>query len=140
MSNRLFYALMCIISLLVGGLLYLVLRENTYISLLFKDSVILETIRNSVKEVKNDFLSFYFPDFLWSFSLCFGLMAVFDPKLIGVIMCCTVSFACGLFWEILQLYEVISGTGDWLDILMYLTVFLAVAIYLMRRNRNEKNC
>lgn len=97
MSNRLFYAVLSVASLLLGGILYLFFRENTYISALLKDFTVLEEIRGNLRFIENDFIKYYFPDFLWSFSLAFGLLTIFDSNFKGIVICSVVSFFCGLF-------------------------------------------
>ncbi len=141
MSNRLFYASVCTASLMFGGVLYLLFRENTYIAMLFEGNGLLERIRGEAKCLENDFLSFYLPDYLWGLSLCFGLCLVFDPKkLLGIITCCAVAFAYGTIWETLQKFRVVGGTGDTADVILYLAASLtAVLICIKRRNRNEKS-
>ena len=115
-------------------------RKNTYISLLFSEGIVLKKIADIASTFENDFLKFYVPDFLWGFSLCFGLFLIFEPKLKGTFLCCITSFLYGTLWEILQMVGKLSGTGDYVDILMYLMAsMLAATIYLMRRRKNEKN-
>ena len=137
MSNRLFFAVLSVSSLLLGGILYLLFRENTYISALLKDYTILEEIRDCLGFIENDFIKYYFPDFLWSFSLAFGLLTIFDSGFKGIVICSEVSFVCGLFWEILQFLNVVSGTGDLFDIAMYLTAAVCVVVICSKR-RNSK--
>lgn len=139
MSNRLFYAVLCITSLFLGGILYLLFRENTYISLPFEESSILLNVRNKVSFLENGFLKYYFPDLLWAFSLCFGLCWIFDPKIGGNIVCATISFIYGSMWEILQGLGVIGGTGDLADVVIYLVAnIFAITIIIKRRKKNEK--
>ena len=137
MSNRLFYAVLSVASLLLGGILYLLFRENTYISALLKDFTVLEEIRDNLRFIENDFLKYYFPDFLWSFSLAFGLLTIFDSNFKGIVICIVVSFFCGLFWEIFQFLNIFSGTGDLFDIAMYLTAAVCVVVICSKR-RNLK--
>ena len=109
MSNRLIYAVFCIATLSLGGLLYVLFRENTYIAVLFDGSELFEKIRDMTQHIVNDFFKFYFPDYLWGLSLCFGLVLVFDPQVLGEIICCSVSFCYGVMWECMQLFGVLNG-------------------------------
>ena len=137
MSNRLFYAVLSVASLLLGGILYLLFRENTYISALLKDFTVLEEIRGNLRFIENDFIKYYFPDFLWSFSLAFGLLTIFDCNFRSIVICSEISFFCGLFWEIFQFLNIVSGTGDLFDIAMYLTAAVCVVVICLKR-RNLK--
>ena len=140
MSQRLFYAILSTVSLLIGAILYLLYRENTHLSLFFNECFILKSMRQCAKEIENDFLKFYFPDFLWAFSLSFGLMFVFKPKFWGGLICCLTSFLYGMLWETLQALGYIRGTGDFWDVVMYLMASLIAAlIFRMRRKENEKD-
>ena len=139
MSNRLIYAVFCIATLSLGGLLYVLFRENTYIAVLFDGSELFEKIRDMTQHIVNDFFKFYFPDYLWGLSLCFGLLLVFDPQVLGEIICCSVSFCYGVMWECMQLFGVLNGTGDAIDVICYLAASVtAVIICSIRRGQNEK--
>lgn len=140
MSNRLFYVILCIIFLIIGGSLYLIYRENAYITILFDRFLFLESMGKIADVFENDFFKFYFPDFLWGLSLNFGLFSIFLPKLKGALWCSLIAFLYGMLWETMQKQGVLSGTGDLIDILMYLlaSVF-AMLIFIMRRKENEKN-
>ncbi len=139
MSNRLFYAVFCFISLALGGVLYLLFRENTYITAFFEGNSLLQNMRMALGFLENEFLKFYFPDFLWAFSLCFGLCLIFDPQPQGIIVCSVIPFIYGVIWEVLQKQGIIKGTGDMADVIMYLAASsFAVILCLKRRNKNEK--
>ncbi len=129
MSKRLLNAILCCTALIIGGLLYIIFRETTYVATLFKSIEVLSSIRKKILVLENAFLMYYLPDFLWGFSLSCGLTAIFNPSLKGIILCSFTAFMCGTIWEILQYSHILSGTGDFADILMYLAASaLAVII------------
>lgn len=66
------------------------------------------------------FLKCYFIDFLWGISLAFALNSVaysFANK--KIIINCFVTFLLGLLFEFAQLADIIRGTFDFVDIIMY---------------------
>lgn len=137
-SGRKRNILLCISSLVLGWLIYILFRENSQIGVLF-GSAYVQGLRKAVAWLSCDFLQFYFPDFLWGFSLCSGLLAIYDPGLKGCIVCGCTAALCGYAWEWMQYINIVSGTGDIYDILMYsLAGFMCIIINL-RRERNEKN-
>lgn len=120
--------LLCILSLIMGGLLYVLFRPNTYIGGIFTAFPCVNTIAQICAIYANDLLKFYLPDFLWGFSLGCGFIAINKPKFGGVVACSFCSFLCGFVWELLQYFHIIKGTGDILDIIMY---FLASAVCII---------
>lgn len=120
--------LICFISLIIGSLLYILLRPNTDIARLLAEFVYLTKLQQICQLNASAFLKFYLPDFLWALSLGCGLIAVNNPKHIGIIGCSFASFLCGLIWELLQYYQIIKGTGDIHDIIMY---FLASTVCII---------
>lgn len=128
MSKRVFNVLLGIASLSLGGALYLAFRPYSYISELVGTIFALEPLRRAAGRFSCEFLKYYFPDYLWTFSLSCGLIAIFGPKLKGVAMCCLTSFLLGVVWEILQFIGVVSGTGDILDVIMYLLAALTALL------------
>lgn len=108
-----------IAALSIGVLLYMLFRPETYIA-----SMLLRLIPLRSCCSTDSFLGLvcgcYLPDFLWGFSLSCGLCALFPLKTKNVICCCLVSFLWGLMWETGQLLEVVRGTADLFDALVYL--------------------
>ncbi|MBE6825017.1 MAG: hypothetical protein E7513_06695 [Ruminococcaceae bacterium] len=140
MSKRFSNMLLCCIALLVGCTLYILLRPTTHIGELFDKFTLITNLRNALALYPCDFLKYYLPDFLWGFSLCCGLIAIFEPKTKGLIGCAIVAFICGASWETLQFYNITTGVGDYKDIVMYLlAVIISVTINIKRGYYNEKN-
>ena len=119
MHNCLKTAVPGLLSLLIGAVLYILFRPASYVALLFGNVGWVSQLQDLLRPVGCDFLRFYFPDFLWAFALSCGLQTVFMPQKWGVAACGTAAFACGVIWEGLQKTGAVSGTGDWLDVLMY---------------------
>ncbi len=140
MSKRFTNILLSCGALVLGGILYILLRPSTYIGKLFDDIVFIEMFRNTLSVYPCTFLKYYLPDFLWVFSLSCGLIAIFDSDIKGTVFCTAVAFLCGVFWETMQFFCITTGVGDFADIFMYLlAAVFAVIINIKRGNRNEKS-
>ena len=120
MSKKCVHILLSSTALVLGGFIYVLFRENTYIAVFFKDFSLICDLQNTLCAINCDFLKYYFADYLWGLSLCCALHAVFTPNLQGSIYCCCTAVFCGILWEILQYCSLISGTGDLWDVVMYL--------------------
>ena len=137
MSKKIFNTVVAVLSLVMGGLIYLVFRENTFVARRFEVFVDLEKIRNIFLSFDNSVLRHYIPDFLWAFSLCCGLNVLLD----NVFLNASIAFTCGAVWEMLQYLGTINGTGDIIDIIMYLTACVMVVTinkYFFKEKKNEK--
>ena len=120
MSQRLRNVLLGTASLVLGGFIYVMFRENAFIAKCFEQLEFILRLRNMMGFCSNDFLKYYFPDFLWGFSLCCGLHVIYEPQVKGSLMCGLMALFCGIAWELLQFWKFVGGTGDYVDIIMYL--------------------
>lgn len=73
-------------------------------------------------------LRFYLADFLWAFSLTALLNALYLPNTKGKIFICLTVCIVGILWESLQFCSIAPGTGDSVDVLVYILAALAVTI------------
>lgn len=126
---------LCISALSIGGLLYILFRPATYIGGMFDKFQYIDTIRQICSLYATDWYKFYLPDFLWAFSLGCGLIAIYNPQQMGIVVCASCSFLCGLIWEFMQYLNVINGTGDFLDVTMY---FLASTLCIIINIKETK--
>ncbi len=129
MSRRVRNFLLSVVSLTCGGLLYVLFRETTYLSKIFERFPFVSHSREVVSFLSCDFVAFYLPDFLWGFALCSGLLAIFDSGIRGSLVCVLTALFWGVAWEMAQYAGVVSGTGDVVDVLMYL-VAAGVAVII----------
>lgn len=135
MSRRITFAVTSAASITVGAIIYVLFRPNSYIAIFVDNIVDFGIIRQILADGSNDFLKFYLPDFLWAFSLCFCLYSILDALKNGMIISSLITFFCSVTWEILQLLNFVSGTGDLIDIIMYLlAVICAASLTFKRRN------
>ena len=129
-SVKIMYLINAVISLIIGGILYLFLREGTYINMLFPFVEKLEA--ESIYGI--NFLRFYFPDWLWSYSLTFTIALFYDGKikiLVPVLL--------GFFFELFQVLKIVNGTFDFVDIVMYISACLCaeVIINIIKRRKYQ---
>ncbi len=127
MSKKYIFIIISCCSLCLGGTIYLIYRENTYISNLVEIVVSLDVIRSYKLFENSTFLNGYLCDYLWALSFASALNFLFyEEKRLYIIY--PFVFLCGVIWEIAQLKELVSGVFDFTDIVMYLTAVLAVVM------------
>lgn len=126
MNRRTFNLILMSLSLFCGGAIYLIFRPETYISSLFANSPLIKDLRVHFAFVDCKFVQFYFVDYLWEVSFCCGFVAIFLPKKQNLFKCVAFPFCLGVVWEILQYFNLTKGTGDVIDVLMYLFAGITV--------------
>lgn len=136
MNSKKANIIISVFSLFLGGAIYVLYRDNTYISNFIENFINLSILRNAFKPFECSFLKYYFTDYLWALSLISVLNTLFSTKkqllLISVFV-----FSLGFVWEILQISNFISGTGDILDIFMYLAAAMTAVIIKFSNNKGE---
>ncbi|MBQ7960070.1 MAG: hypothetical protein IJ285_02520 [Clostridia bacterium] len=120
------YFLLGLASLLLGLLLYLLFRPRTHISV-FVLRLLPFDIPKAFSTADIPFFTFYLADYLWAFSLSCWLRCIFIDKSQNLLRLAIVSLA-GTTYEILQYLDIISGTGDAWDCLLYLLAGCTVNI------------
>ncbi len=129
MKKRCYNIILCCVSLIIGTTLYIVLRPNTFVAQFFDNLVNINSIRNYFAVFELQFCKYYLPDLLWAFSLCCGLLSIFNVSYTSLVWCSSISFVYGLTWEILQHLNITKGVFDFFDIAMYLiAVILSVLL------------
>ena len=126
--------------LILGLAIYTFLRHGTYYHEFLPQGIraYFSNISNSVPDnFITDFIRFWFVDFLWGVSLTFALISVLtEATKKKLISAACVSFAAGVVYELCQLFSLVSGTFDILDVAMYAAasfVCAAVSINLFLR-------
>lgn len=109
-------------SLLIGSLNYIIYRPYSYISE-FSESQVTKTIRNLLYNEHILFFSYYISDFLWALSFCLILCCILRASQSAAIV-----LIFGVLWETMQLFGFFSGTGDIIDVLMYLAAVITSVI------------
>lgn len=130
-NKRQKFIILGVTSLLVGLLVYVIFRPNTYVSKL------IFSIINTPFEYANisgcRVVRFYIGDYLWAFSLSCWLHAIYLPRGSESVFCTVIVCAVGLGYEVLQFFGAVSGTGDVIDFLMYLLAGLTANILNIQR-------
>ena len=139
MPKRMLYIVSSSVALICGCLIYILFRDNSYVGNLFINFVFMRYIIEIVGWIECDFVKFYFPDFLWGFSLCLALYAIYTPSKTGELFCSLIVFLIGIFWELMQYLNIVSGTGDIYDILMYFLASITCIIISIWSEKDEKN-
>lgn len=122
-----------VLSIISGGLIYCVFRTK---SLLLFDWIrflsleapidLIRTISYDSMSIIPNWLLFSLPDGLWVFSYSCLIWCIWDFKLNrGNIFWFALLPGLALGSEVMQLFRVLSGTFDCVDMLAYITGFLA---------------
>ena len=135
MSKRIKMLLLCLLSLTIGVIIYTYYRSDTYIGNLASE------ILNVKYKTEDRFtiISYYIPDYLWAFSLCSGLFAIYPLKSKHGFWWGAVTFIYGVAWEFMQYSSLVSGTFDIVDIIMYFTAASSVVSINILFNKEKKN-
>ena len=123
------------IALVLGGAIYILLRPETYVAQLFPQAPILAQMRSKFGGDEWNFIKFYFADYLWGLSFCCFLHLIFQPQRKGSLLCALGTAVYGTLLELLQYFGLISGTGDLLDVLMFISA-AATALIINQRTEN----
>jgi hypothetical protein len=119
--------------LLLGGGIYWAARPA---ALAFKNSAHLSPLVGS--KYLPHWVVFNLPDGLWSYSfLSFTLILWKNERSLNAYLWLSIAFLVGILLEICQYFHLISGTFDWLDILVYL-IFNLFAIIQFKSQQHEK--
>ena len=135
MLRRITFAAASVASLMIGAIIYVLFRPNSYIAIFVDGIMDMGTLRQFLESSSTDFLKFYFPDFLWTLSLCFCLYAVFGLTKKRIIFFSLVAFFCSVAWEIIQWFSIVSGTGDIIDVIMYLLAGICAASLGLKKEK-----
>lgn len=133
MSKRISFIFLSVLFIVVGALIYVFFRPTTYIAQFIGNL----TGLNSFGEFGSSFLKFYLPDFLWAISLSFGLYAIYLPNIKTSIILSVVVFVYGVLWEVLQVIGVIGGTGDIVDVIMYLVASMLAVTFNLKKEKTK---
>lgn len=129
---RLKSVLLSALSLLLGLIIYIFMRNETNFHFLLPEGICNFFFGISTAVPDNpitDFLRFWFVDFLWGVSLTFALISVSsEATKKKFISASVISFAAGVLFEVAQLFSLVSGTFDVLDIVMYAAASLLCAL------------
>lgn len=138
MKDKIKHLLLIIIPLFAGYIIYIFLRGDTIISR-FTENLIgirfAHTVRNSfpVSVIKN-----WGCDFLWAFSFTSALLYFLRHGNRRFFSASAICIVCGTVLELMQKYNVLSGTFDVGDIFAEATAAVIAAITIKGVMKNEK--
>ncbi|MBR0497216.1 MAG: hypothetical protein IJJ71_13720 [Treponema sp.] len=132
--KRLFFIILSVLLLFAGGMIYLNFRLHTLQMFSWLKFIGAENLFRQ-KEFKNDseflsFLIFSIPNGLWSLSAIILFGEIWRESKKSFLFYTVLFSSANILFEILQLFRWISGTFDYLDILVLLiSVILGILIY-----------
>ena len=120
-----------------GGIIYLIYRENTYISNFVELFIELDIIRSFRPFADSVFVNGYLCDYLWalSFTSAFNYLFYEEKRLYAIYL---FVISCGIVWEIAQLKGFVGGVFDCTDIIMYLMAVLTVVLMIKQLLKHLK--
>ena len=122
------------ISLIIGAVLYCCIRTESNIYCIINQMIQLPDV--DVETLR--FLSFYLPDYLWAFSFSCFLYLIYGRSEKGSVICSVLVCILGSVFEGAQAKGIISGTGDVVDIFLYIfAVLTAYIIHNLLRRRTK---
>lgn len=132
--KQLFFIILSILLLFAGGMIYLNFRPHTLQMFSWLKFIGAENLFRQ-KEFKNDseflsFLIFSIPNGLWSLSAIILFGEIWRESKKSFLFYTVLFSSANILFEILQLFRWISGTFDYLDILVLLiSMILGILIY-----------
>lgn len=120
MTRKKYIALFCVLPIIIGGLSYVLLRPESYITkiLYFYTGVwvcIPKNVRDLVLLLR--ILNNHFADFMWSISMSFSLMAYCSRYHYKRLTCICLCIVVGILMEfILEIFDVVDILVQWVTI------------------------
>lgn len=127
-----FYLTNIFLSLFVGLIIYVFLRPETYISDFVSTRV--KTFCIDKEIVFFQFFKYYFVDALWAYAMTFSLAIFIDEKI-----SCVISICVCIVWELFQLFSIVNGTFDFVDIIMYLAAVIIAVLIIFFYKKGESH-
>ncbi len=116
----------------LGLLLYLFLRQNTYLHTLLETVLHFEIPNIQRRTSYLRFAANWLGDFFWAYALCFALYRFLSPFQHRLLFAVLAASALGALLEYLQKAQILSGTFDPMDILAESVAAVFAAIIIKR--------
>jgi len=126
--------------MVIGGTIYVFFRPTAFVSRPFNNIGFLNRICEEASHLDGWFISFikyWFCDFLWAYALAFCLLLVFEKTNTKYLLPIILTVLLSVLLELLQGFQIVSGTFDWWDLLSELTA-VTFAVIIKRRITYEK--
>ncbi len=129
--NNLYYVLNILIPLIIGSFIYVFYSPDTYFVRVL--NVFIDTKQNVFTKILRN----YFCDFCWAYSLAFVLSYIYKESL-SIKISIIAPISVGTALELLQLFGIISGTFDLLDIFAELVACI-ICYLILKRKQGKAN-
>ena len=137
MKQRWYYITHSSVALICGMFLYLLFRQGTYLHSFL--CIPADNPLACISFTGDQFIRYYLPDFLWGYSLCCGILAIIMPQQHKhTIMIVLIVSALGCAWELLQYCNIVKGTGDMIDCMLYITAACLAGCINIFKGRDGK--
>lgn len=132
-TYQLSYLSVSVLTLFMGGMIYLLFRDDSLLMFEWVRSIGLENSLNSARESTSSFsisewVKYSLPDGLWCASYIILMATLWSDKKFFIRLIWTISLPCvAVFTELLQLFGILIGTYDSCDFICYI---IPILIYL----------
>ena len=134
--EHIFWLLHIVLPIVVGGLMYLQFRPDTYLSsLIYRGMGISAPALTETSPAGQAVLAFlrnFLCDMLWAYALTMTVAWILEQPIVVLVICCAMEM--GIEW--LQKIQILSGTFDPVDIILecFTTIF---ALLIVKRHRQH---
>ncbi len=132
----LFYGINILLPLLVGGIIYVVFRRDSYIAAFFSETIGINIGQHMLPEWLNTVVRNYLSDVLWAYSLTFALSALFKYNRRNTVIVFMICIVFVVAIELLQMTNTFSGTFDIVDIILE-AIAVSLALLIIKHFEEE---
>lgn len=127
-------------SLMGGAMIYLLFRPTHLLMFRWLDSIglmdFVDSIRANQKNVP-EWIIYSLPDGLWMFSYCLFIGCIWDFDIRECLFILVILPIYAVTIEIMQYFHLVSGTFDFMDLVVFLTAFVLGLLYIEFENHNK---
>ena len=122
------------IPLLIGGVVYILFRPDTYFSQYIFNKLNFIPVIDSEPTLIIKFIKYYLCDILWAYSLTFAVLFVFQNETNRFIASLSICIVFEMITEFVQLWNLIPGTFDFVDMVNECVTTLII-IFVCKKGR-----
>lgn len=131
-KKHIFLLINIVFPLIIGLAIYLICYKSTYINTTFNEIFGFTPPYFYSDNTFYRFISCWACDILWAYSLTFGLYLCFKDFKNPLVISSVLAVSLAVIMEILQAYDLISGTFDIWDIILEITAIILAVIIIKR--------
>jgi len=134
-SQNIFFHI--IFPLFVGGMIYILFRNENLLMFRWFEFWGLNDLILNIRRLVNgiqlfEWVLYSLPNGLWIYSLISFMIILWNKKInLDNILWFIIIISLGIFWEICQGIEIISGTFDWID-LIFCFVLSVISLFQIK--------